>query len=172
MLILTPQRYLELNNSFLHAGFFTMKDVESLAKEMLKMKDFKHPHVMSLTGVCLDAGAGVSVVMPFMANGSLLDYLKRERETLDLTADTETEKVWELHVTEILPVVYTVTVEPLLTDTLNKGQDSEHQMLLSYSMLIHSGYFLVGGEGGESWNSMGLCSSFSFGVISILLLRF
>ena len=150
MLILTPQRYLELNNSFLHAGFFTMKDVESLAKEMLKMKDFKHPHVMSLTGVCLDAGAGVSVVMPFMANGSLLDYLKRERETLDLAADTETEKVWELHVTEILPVVYTVTVEPLLTDTLSKGQDSEQQMLLSYSTYANTfRIFSSVGEGGN-----------------------
>ena len=29
---------------------------------------------------CLDPGVGV--VMPFMANGSVLSYLKRERETL------------------------------------------------------------------------------------------
>ena len=33
------------------------------------MMDFQHPNVMSLIGVCLDAGPGVSIVMPFMANG-------------------------------------------------------------------------------------------------------
>ena len=37
-----------------------------------------------LWSVCLDAGPGLSIVMPFMANGSLLDYLKKERDTLYL----------------------------------------------------------------------------------------
>ena len=44
------------------------------------MLEFNHPHVLSLIGVCLDTGPGVSIVMPFMANGSLKDYLKRERD--------------------------------------------------------------------------------------------
>ena len=76
-----------------YAGMFTANQVHRMIEEILRMKEFKHPHVMSLVGVCLDAGAGVSVVMPFMANGSLLDYLKRERETLDVAADTDTQKV-------------------------------------------------------------------------------
>ena len=46
------------------------------------MQEFNHPHVMPLIGVCLDTGPGVSMVMPFMANGSLLDYLKNERSSL------------------------------------------------------------------------------------------
>ena len=55
------------------------------------MKDFKHRHVMPLIGVCLDSGVGV--VMPFMANGSILSYLKKERGTLLLNEDAEIEQV-------------------------------------------------------------------------------
>ncbi len=57
------------------------------------MQDFDYPHVMSLIGVCLDAGAGVAIVMPYMANGSLLDYLKRERSSLELDDDCEIDEV-------------------------------------------------------------------------------
>ena len=57
------------------------------------MKDFQHPNVMSSTGVCLDAGVGVSIVMPFLANGSLLDYLKRERNNLHIKDDAELDTV-------------------------------------------------------------------------------
>ena len=57
------------------------------------MMDFQHPNVMSLIGVCLDAGPGVSIVMPFMANGSLLDYLKKEREKILLPDTSELEDV-------------------------------------------------------------------------------
>ena len=59
------------------------------------MMDFRHPNVMSLIGVCLDAGPGVSIVMPFMANGSLLDYLKKERASLYLS---EIDEIDEVHV--------------------------------------------------------------------------
>ena len=55
------------------------------------MQDFSHPHVMSLIGVCLDSGVGV--VMPYMANGSVLSYLKKEREILLLSEDAELEEV-------------------------------------------------------------------------------
>ena len=51
-----------------------------MVDEITKMLEFNHPHVLSLIGVCLDTGPGVSIVMPFMANGSLKDYLKRERD--------------------------------------------------------------------------------------------
>ena len=57
------------------------------------MQDLNHPHVMSLIGVCLDAGPGVSIVMPYMANGSLFDYLKRERNSLELDYDCEIDQV-------------------------------------------------------------------------------
>ena len=55
------------------------------------MKDFNHPHIMSLIGVCLDAEVGV--VMPYMANGSVLSYLKRERKMLLLQDEADMEQV-------------------------------------------------------------------------------
>ena len=61
--------------------------------EISKMRDFHHPNVMTLIGVCLDAGPGVSIVMPFMANGSLLEYLKKERDNLYLTEIDEIDEV-------------------------------------------------------------------------------
>ena len=51
------------------------------------MQAFDHPHVMSLLGVCMDAGPGISIIMPYMANGSLLNYLKNERSELVLLED-------------------------------------------------------------------------------------
>ncbi len=53
------------------------------------MQEFHHPHIMSLIGVCLDAGPGISMVMPFMSNGSLLDYLKKERSNLLIEEETQ-----------------------------------------------------------------------------------
>ena len=81
------------DHSISSLGLFTASDVESMLEEITKMKDLHHPNVMSLIGVCLDAGPGVSIVMPFMANGSLLDYLKKEREKIYLPDTSELEDV-------------------------------------------------------------------------------
>ena len=70
-----------------HTGLFTLKDVQSMVNEINKMLEFNHPHVLSLIGVCLDTGPGVSMVMPFMNNGSLKDYLKKERSNLTILED-------------------------------------------------------------------------------------
>ena len=74
-------------------GLFQASDIDGLILEISKMKDFQHPNVMTLIGVCLDAGPGVSIVMPFMANGSLLDYLKKEREKIYIPDTSELEDV-------------------------------------------------------------------------------
>ena len=76
-----------------NAGLFTPNDVKSMMDEVLKMQSFNHPHVMTLIGVCLDAGPGLALVMPYMANGSLLAYLKKERPNLDLSDDAELDTV-------------------------------------------------------------------------------
>ena len=68
--------------SVIPSGLFTPNDVDNLVQEVLKMHTLSHPNVMSLTGVCLDAGGGPAVVMPFMGNGSVLHYLKKERGKL------------------------------------------------------------------------------------------
>ena len=57
------------------------------------MKELNHPHVMTLIGVCLDSGPGVSIVMPFMANGNLARFLRRERISLELKNDSEDDQV-------------------------------------------------------------------------------
>ncbi len=62
-------------------------------EESVKMKRFKHPNVLGLIGVCLDAGPAPYIVMPYMANGSLLSYLKRERRSLVLTDNTDQDVV-------------------------------------------------------------------------------
>ena len=46
------------------------------------MDKFDHPNVLTLIGVCLDGGPAPFIIMPFMKNGSLLDYLKKNRGTL------------------------------------------------------------------------------------------
>ena len=62
--------------------------------EILKMQDFHHPHVMSLLGVYLDSTMRLSIIMPYMANGSLLDYLKKERAHLVLSDREDTDLVY------------------------------------------------------------------------------
>ena len=42
------------------------------------MQYFKHPNVMSVTGVCENFCGGPAVVMLLMANGSVLDYLRKK----------------------------------------------------------------------------------------------
>ena len=48
------------------------------------MCEFDHPNILKLSGVCLDGGPAPYIIMPFMANGSLLGFLKEERENLVL----------------------------------------------------------------------------------------
>ena len=44
------------------------------------MKDFDHPNVLGLTGMCFDTPDGYPfLILPFMVNGSLKDYLKKSR---------------------------------------------------------------------------------------------
>ena len=55
-------------------------------KEVTTMLSFNHPHVMSLVGLCLDTGVPL-IIMPFMANGSVLEYLKSHRIDLHFTSE-------------------------------------------------------------------------------------
>ena len=67
--------------------------MDKFVEESLKMSRFNHTHVMGLIGVCLDAGPAPYIVMPYMANGSLLHYLKRERQNLVFSQDTDEDEV-------------------------------------------------------------------------------
>ena len=45
------------------------------------MLSFKHVNVLSLIGVCID-GETPLLIMPFMSNGSVLDYVRNRRNKL------------------------------------------------------------------------------------------
>jgi serine/threonine protein kinase len=70
-----------------------MKDVDDLMKESEKMMNFKHPNVLSLIGVCIEAGDTPYIVLPYMANGSLLVYLRKERPHLTIVEGAGSEMV-------------------------------------------------------------------------------
>ena len=53
-----------------------------MVKESLKMQNFKHLHVLNIIGVCVDAGPAPYIIMPFMTNGSLLAYIKKDKINL------------------------------------------------------------------------------------------
>ena len=53
------------------------------------MKDFNHPNVLNMLGVCIDGGPAPFIVMPLMANGSLRAYLKKERPNIIVPEDAD-----------------------------------------------------------------------------------
>ena len=58
----------------------TKEQLNTFLAESLIMKDFHHPHILGLLGVCFDAPDGSPyIVLPFMANGSVKTYLKEKR---------------------------------------------------------------------------------------------
>ena len=67
--------------------------MNKFVEESLKMSRFQHTHVMGLIGVCLDAGPAPYIIMPYMANGSLLKYLKRERRSIVLPENADEDEV-------------------------------------------------------------------------------
>jgi len=77
-------------------GFFDQNEVNKIMEESVKMKQFNHPNVMSLIGVCTDAGPAPYIIMPFMANGSLLSYLRKERPNLLLNETADDDLVLEV----------------------------------------------------------------------------
>ena len=56
------------------------------------MLSFEHTNVMSLHGVCFD-GAMPLIIMPFMSNGSVLEYIRNHKSELHLSSGTTIEEV-------------------------------------------------------------------------------
>ena len=67
--------------------------MDRFVEESLKMSRFKHGHVMGLIGVCLDADSAPFIIMPYMANGSLLQYLKKERDNIVISEEKDSDDV-------------------------------------------------------------------------------
>ena len=60
-------------------------------EESLKMKHFNHQNILSLIGVCIEARPAPYIIMPYMPNGSLLEFLRKERVNLLLKDSTDLE---------------------------------------------------------------------------------
>ena len=56
------------------------------------MLSFQHPNVMSLVGVCLDDEMPL-LIMPFMSNGNVLEYVRHHKQELLLTSEATDEEV-------------------------------------------------------------------------------
>ena len=44
------------------------------------MCNFDHPHVLGMVGICLDENNSPYLLLPFMLNGDLRNFLKKKRE--------------------------------------------------------------------------------------------
>ena len=75
------------------AGFIHKDLVKDLLKECSKMMEFDHPNVLKLKGVCLDGGPAPYIIMPFIENGSLLSYLRENKDTLVVSPSNESNDV-------------------------------------------------------------------------------
>ena len=67
--------------------------MDDFLEECVKLSQLKHPNVMEIVGVCLDRGSVPYLVMPFMSNGNLLQYLKTNREKLVVPDDKHSDEV-------------------------------------------------------------------------------
>lgn len=77
-------------------GFFDQKTAADMVEESKKMQGFEHPHVLNIIGVCVDAGRTPYIITPFMANGSLLAYIKKEKMNLVVPNDAADDQLASL----------------------------------------------------------------------------
>ena len=75
------------------AAIFSLKNVNELMEESLKMKALSHPNILSIIGVSIDSGDSPYIVMPYMVNGSLLSFLRKERPTLTIAEEATSDLV-------------------------------------------------------------------------------
>ena len=84
---------LNVYTSTLHyAALFSTSDLEMLAKEVSTMLSFEHTNVMSLIGVCID-GEMPLLIMPFMSNGSVLEFVRHHKDEFMLTINATQQDV-------------------------------------------------------------------------------
>ena len=58
----------------------SQEQLKEFFSESLIMKDFEHPNVLGLVGVCFDSPDGFPcIILPYMAQGNLRSYLKSRR---------------------------------------------------------------------------------------------
>ena len=89
----------------------TQEEVDAMLEEGLKLKHFQHQNVLSLIGVCVEASPAPYIITPFMSNGSLLKYLRKNKSTLVLSAEADEEAVSPQFLQQALLIVASLTFE-------------------------------------------------------------
>ena len=59
--------------------YISSTDGRKFLEEALRMRDFDHPHILTLIGIALDKDCDMPlVVLPFMRHGDLLSFIRDE----------------------------------------------------------------------------------------------
>ena len=75
------------------SGLSLASDQEKLLNEVTTMLSFKHPNVMSLSGLSFD-GEMPLIIMPYMSKGNVLGYVKQNEEKIHLNRERDQEEVY------------------------------------------------------------------------------
>ena len=64
---------------FIDSQYISSTDGRKFLEEALRMRDFDHPHILTLIGIALDKDCDMPlVVLPFMRHGDLLSFIRDE----------------------------------------------------------------------------------------------
>ena len=86
------------------AALSSASEVKLLMKEIVKMVNFDHPNVMTLTGVILVEGGAPLLVMPYMVKGTLLTYVRENKD--QFFVEDESENLHQVGITLLVSIIH------------------------------------------------------------------